>query len=104
METTTLSSQPVSMSSTPLEQNGFFFSETRKLIVANSCKMRVSECIIRAKIRPLSCQTMVFIKKPSPINHTKSYFLNASRTPLRIPNVLFVEAKRVVFQYERCAK
>ena len=104
METTTLSSQPVSMSSTPLEQNGFFFSETRKLIVANSCKMRVSECIIRAKIRPLSCQTMVFIKKPSPINHTKSYFLNASRTPLRIQNVHFVEAKRVVFQYERCAK
>ena len=104
METTTLSSQPVSMSSTPLEQNGFFFSETRKLIVANSCKMRVSECITRAKIRPLSCQTMVFIKKPSPINHTKSYFLNASRTPLRIPNVHFVEAKRVVFQYERCAK
>ena len=104
METTTLSSQPVSMSSTPLEQNGFFFSETRKLIVANSWKMRVSECIIRAKIRPLSCQTMVFIKKPSPINHTKSYFLKASRNPLRIQNVNFVEAKRVVFQYERCAK
>ena len=104
METTTLSSQPVSMSSTPLEQNGFFFSETRKLIVANSCKMRVSECIIRAKIRPLSCQTMVFIKKASPINHAKSHFLKASRNPLRIPNVDFVEAKRVVFQYERCAK
>ena len=104
METTTLSNQPVPMLSTPLVHNGFFFGATRQLFIASSDKMQVSECISSAKIRPLSFETMVFVKEPSPRNHTKSFFLKASRTPLRIQNAHFVEAKRVVFQYERCAK